>query len=191
MAKTPEHFIQQLRDELLQLAFVIAQPATAKWSLALALAIRIEAFEPNSGRLFIPHYWAVYVERGRPIRSPGGTMRPRRTTYFVWWRDPRKDPRFSGSTTPERASEVRRLTKQEWKFYMRQRRAQLLAGLQPDMIIAKSIKGSPPRKFFSNDGGMASLLSRAQAVGRRLQSEFIRDYLGGLLHMEVTTKVTL
>jgi len=187
MARPPslEKIQADLRDALLEAAAAIASPAVAKWSKTLAEAIQIQATEPHAGRLYIPHYWAVYVNDGR------GASIPSRTTYFVWWRDPAKDPRFSGSTTPERASSVRRLTAQEWRYYSTIRRNQIRAGEEPDMIIARSVKGTPPRKFFDNDGGMASFLDEANRICQELYRAFVLDYFDGLLDLKGTLKVPL
>lgn len=183
MARTPEQLIQDLRDRLLEAAAKIAEPKVARWSKHLARAMKIVASEPQAGFLYIPHYWAVYVNDGRRASTPT------RTTYFVWFRDPAKDPRFTGSHTPERANQVRRLTQREWRYYLAIRRAQLLAGKEPDMIIARQVRGTPPRKFFDNDGGMAGFLAEANRVGQETYREFVRLYLGDLMNMKLSNVV--
>lgn len=177
--------VQTLRDRLLAAAAKIAEPAVAKWSRHLAQAIQKIHTEPGTGKLYIPHYWAVYVNDGRPPASP------ERTTYFVWWRNPADDPRFSGSHTPARANQVRRLSRDEWRHYYSERRRQIKAGELPDMIIAKQVADVPPRKFFDNDGGMASFLLEANRIGQEVYRQFVRESMGELFDAKLTNEIRL
>lgn len=104
-------------------------------SETLRRAIRFEYFSFRRGRLYIPHYWAIYQHDGR------GGVYPVKKKFLVWFRDARNDPRLAGGY-PVRLSDVRRLTKAEFEAGVAKNRELDPTGkTMPYMIIATY---SPP-----------------------------------------------
>jgi len=132
-------------------------------------------------RLTIPHYWAVYIHDGRPAFGP------RRATFLVWFTDPDDDPRLAGGF-PVRYSDVKRLTKEQFHEGLRINAQRRAVGATLYMHIARSRRGDPPRRFFSEglagfvDGVPISLMvsnDLRQFVLARVKSR--RDVVRGVL----------
>lgn len=95
----------RLLDQIGFAALRFVRPAIR--SATLRDAVRWERLTDRVGRLFIPHYWAIYQHDGR------GRVRPRSAVWLVWFVDPADDPRLSGGY-PVKLSDVRRLTRDEF-----------------------------------------------------------------------------
>lgn len=128
------------------------------------LGVSVGLFDPkvggSVGRLHVPHYWALYVHNGRgPFNMPRGK-------FMVWFKDPRQDPRLRGGKTPERVSQLRHLTAEE--FYR---------ALQLDQIIVTSRirKPTPPTPFFANEAG-GGMQGFADHVNQQVNAK-VREYL--------------
>lgn len=96
-------------NRLLRLGYQIVFPKIPSFQLKSALQIKY--INSYSGFLWVPHYWAIYVHSGR------NTVRPTVSTYLVWFRDPLDDPRYPRGKYPVRKSEVRRLTKDQFRTW--------------------------------------------------------------------------
>lgn len=165
----------------------------------------------GKGKLHVPHYWALYIHDGRgPSPGAGGGDK-----ILVWFKDPKNDPRYPGGVYPVRLSQVKRLTKAQFRKWSRINRAIIgrykqqsgkriltasdYRAMDLPMIIAKSSPGdrsgvkSVP--FFSNapGGGMAGFKGRAGSIAKRETSKFVTDTLQrqGLLHKTVTRNINL
>ena len=130
----------------------------------------------NTGRIHVPHYWALFVHDGRlPFSMPFGH-------YMVWFKDPHLDPRLTGGKTPERASQLRHLTAEQFKEAVE-------LGL---VIVARRIrKATPPTPFFENGAG-GGMFGFAEAVNQKFGVEvqgYIRDQIGPKLFQETDTAV--
>jgi len=122
------------------------------------------------GIINVPQYWAIYYHSKRAI------IHPNSKSCLVWFRDPKDDPRLVNGESPMYKSQVRGLTKGEWKKW-KKKNAEAKAANQPvPMIITKrspfktvgvSWYGNP---FFSNGpgGGMERL---GKEVGRIAEQE--------------------
>jgi hypothetical protein len=77
---------------------------------------------PLKGRVFVPHYWAVYFHEGR-----GGVPRKalKKGRFLVWYKNPRLDPRNAGGY-PVRASEQRRLNLSKKEFRRLRKAGQII-----------------------------------------------------------------
>lgn len=106
MAETPVIFMQVL-NALLKLGFDFVFPKIP--SEQLRVALQIKKIDDTAGFLWVPHYWAIYVHSGR------GEAGPVSSTYLVWFRNPKDDPRYPGGRYPIRREDVRRLTKEQFK----------------------------------------------------------------------------
>lgn len=133
-------------------------------SRTLAAAIRVEIARFNVAHISIPHYWAIYVHDGR------GPFGPKRQGFYVWFRDPKQDPRLNRGHGWERLSQKRRLTRSEFQAGLAMNHAHLDRGGSPrslPMIITKQIRrGMKPNKFFSNAprGGMFGFKREADKI---------------------------
>lgn len=140
----------------------------------LQRALSVVSIDRRSTSLYIPHYWAVYVHDGR--RAPFG---PRRGTFLIWWKDPRQDPRLApfGGVTPQRASQLRRLTQAQFRAALELRRQALAEGRDSPVVIVPEVR-KPTRavRFFDNRGGMRGFLHKANAEGQVLvRQEILRS----------------
>lgn len=121
--------------------------------------------------LYIPHYWARIVHDGRAAMSAAAVTRG---GIFVWYKNPRLDPRNRGRY-PVRASARRHLSRSEF-------RRDKAAGR---IIVARRVgpmKGNP---FFLNStgGGMRGFEAQARAIGRPLFKSHLKRRVGSLLHI--------
>lgn len=139
MARDPVAFRNKLLRDIGRMGMSFVRPKIPSKTLRRSMR-----FEPQpttigvAGRIHIPHYWALYVHEGRgPFAMPRGR-------FMVWFKDPRQDPRLRDGKTPERVSQLRHLTAEE--FY---------AAVQLDQVIVTNRirKATPPTPFFSNEAG--------------------------------------
>ena len=199
--------IPEFAEELSKRGFQKVLPAIRSNQLRRGL-VRIQNGE-SSWALHIPHYWAVYNHDGR---SP---VRPRKASYLVWFRNPNDDPRLSGGRSPERLSQVRKLSKgnfQKWsavnrqivKNYRRRTGKRVLTSsdyetMKLPMIVAKlSPRGNyfvPGNPFFSNgpNGGMNGFIKEADTLADKMTSQAVLGFLRKekLLHGKHTVKVRI
>lgn len=100
--------------------------------------------------LFIPHYWAVYYHDGR------GGFGPREARYLIFFDDPNDDPR---KPTPERASQMRRLTREEYEYGQEQNRVRHLEGRGPYMYVLEQVGPAAAHPFFDEAAETAAILN--------------------------------
>lgn len=131
---------------------------------ALQKALRVQIVGPDEVQLQIPHFWAVYVHDGR--EAP---VRPQVATFMIWWENPREDPRLRPTgVTPQRASQIRHLTADEFREALATFRSYTAAGFKSPVIVRRHVtKPTPPSPFFSNEvgGGMHGFVKKANEVG--------------------------
>lgn len=177
-------FMEDLMDEVLLAAYKKALPEVQRTGRRGTLAKAMERKRGRylrtkrgiSGRLNIPYYWAIFVHQGRdPFTSE---------TMMVWWRNPEDDPRRArfGGITPQRRSQLRSLTQQEYRDAVEARRAHIAAGgsaLTAPVIITRAIrKATPAKPFFSNTGGMSGFGQQGRAIIARRFDQFVKGSLG-------------
>lgn len=151
-----DFFKLDLLDKLLRRADVVIRPRIPSTTLRSAMRQRIDLSNNRraKGDLFIPHFWAVMVHDG--TRSFG----PKAANFLVYFVNEADDPR---KPTPERAADVRRLTREEFQAGVAEnRRLEQLnpgGGPQQHMIVVKTPRGrpgrvaaKPARPFFSEGG---------------------------------------
>lgn len=133
-------------------------------TLRAAMQLIIEESELRA-RVFVPHYWAVYLHDGHTGINP---VSARKLVFFDDWRD---DPR-RGGTRPERFSQERRLTKAEYEEGLRINAERAARGQRPFMYVVDStrpVKGKPwfdrMAQGASNRVGSAAL----RAFDRQMQ----------------------
>lgn len=133
-------------------------------TLRAALRLIVNESEQRAD-LFIPHYWAIYYHDGR------GSVHPVTARKLVFFDDPRDDPR---APTPERESQVRRLTKDTYRRGLEINKERRARGLRPFMYVVDSVGPSKPRPFFER-------LSRGSArrnealIRRTFEQELLRS----------------
>lgn len=102
-------------------------------SRTLRSAVELILDESNArARLFIPHYWAIYLHDGTSGANP------RSASKLVFFDNPKDDPRRRGARKPERASQERRLTKAEYADGLRVNAERAARGQRPFMYVVNS-----------------------------------------------------
>lgn len=119
-------------------------------------------------RLFIPHYWAVYYHDGA---APFG---PLTASVLVFFDDPRDDPRIA-SGYPVRASEIRRLTREEYENGLEINRERMANGDRPFMFVVKNVGPHAAHPFFDELGVGAA--ERAGPVVMETFDQWIQEQL--------------
>jgi len=115
--------------------------------------------------LFIPHYWAIWYHDGR------GRVSPVNARKLVFFDDPNDDPRIQGGR-PVTESQVRRLTRDQYREGLRRNQERAASGGRPFMYVVDSVGKSAPRPFFTKLEQGAS--ERADVIVAR---EFEKDLL--------------
>lgn len=90
-------------------------------------------------RIFVPHYWAVYLHDGHTGINPVNASK------LVFFDDPANDPRRRGGP-PERYAQERRLTKEEYRRGLQINAERAKRGQRPFMYVVDStgpLKGKP------------------------------------------------
>ena len=124
--------------------------------------------------VYLPHYWAEYVHDGRDgISLPPGQ-------YMIYFPDKRDDPRTAGGTrypTRQAQAKARRLTRGEFRDFMRVNRDRAAAGLPPIMVVANRVGPVSAVPFF--EVGLKPLMIEArQEIPGHLRVEVFRRGLG-------------
>jgi len=111
-------------------------------SKTLRAAIRLIINESRMrGRLFIPHYWAIWYHDGR------GPVQPKRARKLVFFDNPKDDPRLKQGY-PVKRSQVVRLTKEQYQEGLRRNRLRP-PGTRPYMYVVDAVGPAAPRPFFT------------------------------------------
>lgn len=178
-------FTRLLANKLAVAGLRRARPGIFQASKTLARAARAVVVNDNEAWIYIPHYWALMVHDGRLPFSKDRIM--------VWFRDPRDDPRLVNGQTPERVSQLRSLSKQEFAYWSARNRLADPTGLNPEkrpMVVTKVIrKGTPARPFFSNKEGMAGFSREARLRAGQEWSAFLAAEVPGVGRVEADVVV--
>lgn len=184
-------FVAEILGLLTQAAVDRVEPEIDSITLREALRVLIDV-PGMEGKLFIPHYWAVYFHDGR------GGFGPRDATFLVFFERPQDDPRLPGGKFPERASQLRRLTAAEFNAGLAENTRRHRLGLPPFMFVIKNDDGSPGRvgpasghPFFV-DGMLGFGDSVSSAGGPEMQAldDYVQREIDDL-HEEGEARATL
>jgi len=134
--------IRRILQELGERELRLVRKSIGSKTLRAALRLIINESEERAD-LFVPHYWAVYYHDGR------GAFGPVTARKLVFFDDPNDDPRIKGGR-PVRESQVRRLTKEQYREGLRRNQERYAAGRRPFMYVVDSVGPSAPRPFFTN-----------------------------------------
>ncbi len=107
-------------------------------------------------RIYIDHYWAVYVHDGRGPFSKAGTGQ---SQYYVWYKNRKDDPRLKTTGGyPKRYRQVRRLSRKE---FIAGKKAKKLVWVDQKAKRGIVHTGVKPSRFFSNraGGGMSGFIN--------------------------------
>ncbi len=95
----------------------------------------------GTATLLVPHYWAVFYHDGRGgFEAPSGR-------FLVFFEDPADDPRLEGGR-PERLSQVRRLTREEFHAGLEENQTRAELGGPPFMRVVRAVGPAPAHPFF-------------------------------------------
>lgn len=189
MAESHEEFTKRLLRDVAIRAANYARPSVRAASEQLEAAMRVYVSETwiGSARVYIPHFWALYVHDGR---GPFGPTEGR--IYLCWFRDPREDPRLYDGKQPERRAQVRHLTREQWYYYLGLNR-EARKNRQPEPMIVTRYYPFPtyPKRFFDNGpgGGMAGF---SRTIGPVIKEDFrahMMEHFADVLHAEATLTI--
>lgn len=187
----PDHqrFLRTLAEALLDGAEAQALPAVQQVSKTLAqyLTADIWAEHPGEviGALSVPHYWAQYAHDGR------GGFGPNTAQVLVWFRNPLNDPRLAAGY-PIRRAEIKKLTKQQWDYWVRVNRRARARNVPEPMIVRRFVGPAKGTPFFSNDfpnGGMAGFPKQGKGVATLMARQHIRAAIEPTLDLNFTWNV--
>lgn len=147
----------------------LAKAKTLIGSKTLREAIRL-IVDANEGRavLFIPHYWAEYYHDGRAGFGPV-TAR-----VLVFYNDPHDDPRLAGGY-PVRATDIVRLTRDDYEAGLAENKIRRDAGDVPFMFVLKSVGPAGAHPFF--DELAVGAVDRANETVTEEFDNFIQDFV--------------
>lgn len=91
--------------------------------------------------IFIPHYWAVYYHDGRDGFSADSGR------FLVFFANPDDDPRLADGY-PERAADIRRLTRDEFYAGLAENERRAESGGTPFMFVVRSVGPAGAHPFF-------------------------------------------
>lgn len=156
-------FKARLRARLGLMALARAQRNLEPISKTLRDAIVIETVDADTVKLYIPHFWAIYVHDGQKtspitVRKGGGKR------FLAWFRNPEDDPRTKPA--PVRLADVKYL-RQVWS--KAEFRAAVASGR---LILARYKAPSKAQPFFSP--GMEEFEAAAADVIAESFDEFVR-----------------
>lgn len=140
MALFPEDAIEELLHTYGQSELELVRTFIGSQTLRAAATLIVDA-QQGRADIFIPHYWAVYYHDGREgFEAPGGR-------FLVYFSDPSDDPRIEGGY-PERVSEVRHLTREEFREGLRQNDLAFDRGDVPFMFVVRAVGPAAGHPFF-------------------------------------------
>jgi hypothetical protein len=130
-----------------------------------ALELIVDAPEARA-ELFIPHYWAVYYHDGR------GPLVPVNANKLVFFADPKDDPRLVNGY-PVRATDIIRLTKEDYQAGLAENARRRANGEGPFMFVLDTVGPAKARPFFEELARGAA--DRASDVVLAEFDDFIQD----------------
>ncbi len=136
-------------------------------TLRAALHLVIDESELRA-RLFIPHYWAIYYHDGR------GAISPVNARKLVFFDDPRDDPRI-GAGYPQRANQIRKLTKRQYERGLEINRERFARGERPFMFVVDSVGPAAGQPFF--DDLAVGAAGRAAPTVLRIFDAYMQDQI--------------
>lgn len=180
-------------------------------SQQLQAALFAQELTDSRGIIRVPHYWAVFAHDGRgPSPGAAGTGK-----ILVWFRDPKDDPRYPGGKYPVHRSDIKHLTRGQFRkwsrinqkiinAYRRSTGKRILTAsdyraMNLPMIIAQNSPGNrgrvPGVPFFSNapGGGMAGFRKEMNVVGKVIVDRFVKEELqrNGLLNKTIKRTINV
>jgi len=136
----PQRVIRRVLEEIGERELRLVRKSIGSKTLRAAIRLIIDESEQRAD-LFIPHYWAVWYHDGR------GSVSPVTARKLVFFDDPNDDPRIKNGR-PVRESDVRRLTKEQYREGLRRNQERAGRGGRPFMYVVDSVGPSRPRPFF-------------------------------------------
>jgi len=142
MARLPDQVVEDLLQRYGQEELERVRGMIGSVTLREAARLIVDAFAGHA-EIFIPHYWAEFYHDGH------GSFGPTDARVLVFFADPDDDPRID-SGYPVRASELRRLTRDEYLEGLDRNLENKEAGLEPFMFVLPSVGPSAGEPFFDD-----------------------------------------
>lgn len=164
---TREELFQAILDRLGHQEIAKAKSLIGSKTLRDAIQLIVTA---NEGRavLFIPHYWAEYYHDGRDGFGPVSAR------VLVFYNDPLDDPRLVGGY-PVRATDIVRLTRDDYEAGLDENKRRKDAGAEPFMFVLKSVGRAAAHPFF--DELAVGAAERADFIVTEEFDIFIQDFV--------------
>ncbi len=126
-------------------------------TLKAAMRLIVEESEARA-RVFVPHYWAIYLHDGHSGINPVSARK------LVFFDNPHDDPRRRGARKPERFAQERRLTKREYELGLQINRERAARGQRPYMYVVDSTQAVGGKPWFDRMASGAA--HRVDSVAR-------------------------
>ena len=129
----------------------------------------------HTAHVIVPYYWAIYHHDGRRAIDLTG-----KDGYLVYFSDPKNDPRTDGTKRyPRTRSEVKHLSKAQFRAGLEENAKRRAAGGEPYMIVTKKV-GPADGTFFFSEG----LREFPDKAARIVQEEFVAHALRGIPRLD-------
>ena len=158
--------IRTILRDLGEQELALVRKSIGSRTLRAAIRLIIDESEQRAS-LFVPHYWAIWYHDGR------GSVSPVNARKLVFFDNHHDDPRLRGGKRPERETQVKRLTKEQYRAGLLVNRDRARRGQRPFMYVVDSVGPSRPRPFF--DQHAVGAAERADPVVlRTFEAELLR-----------------
>lgn len=160
--------IRTILQDLGEQELALVRKSIGSRTLRAAVRLIIDESEQRAS-LFIPHYWAIWYHDGR------GSISPVNARKLVFFDNHHDDPRLRGGKRPERESQVKRLTKEQYENGLRINRERHRRGQRPFMYVVDSVGDSFASKQPFFDRHAEGAKERADPIVlRTFEAELLR-----------------
>jgi hypothetical protein len=181
VALLPEDAVEELLRLYGEEELALVRPLIGSTTLRAAARLIVDA-QAGVASIFIPHYWAVYYHDGRAGFSAAGGR------VLVFFADPDDDPRLEGGY-PERATEIRRLTRDEFYDGLAENERRKADGEGPFMFVVPSVGPAPAHPFF--DQLQVGAVERMDQLAFFALDSFVQENLDEEGPQKATARVRL
>ncbi len=170
-------FLERVGEKIAKRARTYVRPKVKSKTLRNALTVvrRSASARRVVHGVYVPHYWAVYVNDGRRgfFARRGGAL--------AWFPNSEDDPRLK-TGHPVRVSDRRKLRigKKEMRRLRKQKK----------LVFSKKVRATKGEHFFDNDRGMRGFEREASGIASKEMSKAVKQFLGKDLRLKVTSQLS-
>lgn len=174
------NLLGKIRDRTLKQAFNRARGFCTSRQLRASMYYRSgeDKIDRASGYVAVPQYWAIYKHSGRGPLLAG----QRNASVYVWFRNPRNDPRLRNGISPTTRDEITHLTAKQYKHWLGENRKARAAGKLSPMIVRKAVGPMAKHKknpFFSDksNGGLFGIEVYLESFAKQEAHAHVESWL--------------